>query len=287
MRRVFKSASVLLTFLLHPTNSNGQVSQNLLSESQPQWELGAGFITLNTPDYPGSNNNRLRVVPFPYYIYRGKYFRADDEGTRARLLSSKRHETGLSFGFNFPVNSGDNPSRQGMPNLDALISIGPRVLFRLFPGGSNHKLNFSFATRWVFSSKFSFSDLFRAQGLSFEPRLSYWYYWSEYRITFFTSFGCEFGTSRYTGFFYNVDPLYQTPERPTHTSKAGLIESSISGGLGKRINDKLFLFTGVSHRNLDWAANKNSPLVETKNNLGFIFGLVWTFLESEEEVVRL
>ena len=44
------------------------------------------------------------------------------------------------------------------------------------------------------------------------------------------------------------------------------------------------MFSGTSWRNLGWAANKNSPLMETQNNIGFIFGLVWTFYESEETV---
>ncbi len=278
---------VLLFSLLLTLPSFGQVSQNLLDEEQPQWEAGVGVITLNIPDYPGSNNNRVRILPFPYYIYRGKYFRADDEGTRARLLSSKRHETGMSFGINFPVKSNDNPSRVGMPDLDALVSFGPRLLFRFLTDVPKHKLNLSFATRAVFSTKFSFNNLFKAEGLSFEPRVNYWYRFLDSGYTVFTTLGVEFGSAKYARYFYDVSPNYVTASRPRFDAHAGLIETSIAAGFGKELSRTLFLFAGASMRNLDWATNKDSPLVESRNNTGFLVGLVWTLIESDEKVVRL
>ncbi len=264
-----------------------QVTQNVMSESQPQYEIGAGIITLNIPDYPGSDNNRVRAVPFPYYVYRGRYLRSDDEGTRARFLSSRRYETGLSFGFNFPVNSGDNPVRRNMPDLDALMAIGPRILFRFLNDQPNHRLNLTFGARAVFSTKFSFDNLLRAEGFSFVPRVSYWYRWRNSQTTLFSSFSVEFGTSKYTGFFYNVPARLATNDRPEYTAKAGLVETSLTAGIGQQINDNLFLFTGGSWRNLDLAANADSPLVAAKDNLGFILGVVWTFFESEEKVQPL
>ena len=277
----------LFSFLCFQESLFAQVSQNFLTDSLPQYEIGAGLITLNVPDYPGSNNNRVRVVPFPYYVYRGKYLRSDDEGTRARLLSSKRYETGFSFGFNFPVNSGDNPSRQGMPDLDALISLGPRLLFRFLTDTPNHKLNFTLAARAVFSTKFSFNNLFRAEGFSYEPRLNYWYRWQQSKVTFFSSLSFDFGSAKYGQFFYNVSPDYVTPARPYYSAKAGLTESSFALGFGQEVHKNFFAFCGSSIRNLDWAANKSSPLVETNNNLGFILGVVWTFYESPEKVTRI
>jgi hypothetical protein len=213
--------------------------------------------------------------------------RADDEGTRARLISSRRFETGLSFGFNFPVNSGDNQVRQNMPDLDALFSFGPRLLYRLLTESKNHKLNLSFATRAVFSTKLSFDNLLRSEGFAFEPRINYWYRWQDSQTTIFSSFGVEFGTSKYASFFYDVPTQFQAPNRQQYTAKAGLIESSFSLGLGQSLSPHVFLFAGGSIRNLDWAANRESPLVAQKNNLSFILGLVWTFLESEEKVQRL
>ena len=277
----------MLPVLFFAISVHAQVSQNFLTDSLPEYEIGAGAIGLNTPDYPGSENNRFRVVPFPYYIYRGKYIRSDDEGTRARLLSSKRHETGVSLGFNFPVNSEDNLARKGMPNLDAVFAFGPRLLLRFLTDVPNHRLNFTLAARAIFSSKFSFNNLFRAEGFDIEPRLAYWYRWQKSKTTVFSSCGVSFASQKANAFFYDVAPEFSTPTRNTYTSHAGLVESSVSIGLGQEITKKWFFFTGTSWRNLDNSSNLASPLLVSRNNYGVILGVVWTFYESENKVEKI
>ncbi len=277
---------VLIFSLFFAQLSLAQVSANTLSDSQPQYELGAGLLLLNVPDYPGSSNNRFRAIPFPYYIYRGEYIRSDDEGSRARILSSKNHEFGLSFSFNFPVRSGNNPSRLGMPDLDSLMSVGPRVLLRLLNDPhSSHKLNLTLAARANYSS--DFHQRFRAEGMSFEPRLNYWYRFEAQKLTIFSGLGFEFGTVEINRFFYDVPVEFSNPSRPVYNSQSGLVESSASLGVGASLSSSVFLFASTSFRNLDWAANHESPLVETRNNQAYILGLIWTFYESEELVKKL
>jgi outer membrane scaffolding protein for murein synthesis (MipA/OmpV family) len=274
-------------FVLFVTHSNGaraQVSQNFLKKTMPRYELGVRTLLLNLPDYPGSNNNKYRVVPFPHYIYRGDHLRADDEGTRARFYTSKYHETGISFTFNFPVTSTTDSARREMPDLDGLVAIGPRILLRIIEGASNQKFNFSLATRAVFSSKFSFNNLLRDQGFSIEPRLRYWNRFTDTKTTFYSSLGFEFGSAKYSRYFYEVLPIYSTQTRPRYQARAGLIETIVAAGVGQAIHPQLYLLFDASWRNLDWSANKNSPLIETHNNLGVSIGIVWTFYESDQTV---
>ena len=40
-------------------------------ERLPKWELGAGLAAASFPDYPGSDQNRSLVLPYPSVIYRG------------------------------------------------------------------------------------------------------------------------------------------------------------------------------------------------------------------------
>jgi MipA family protein len=248
--------------------------------------LGAGGITINTPDYPGSNNNQFRFIPFPYVIYRGEYLRTDDEGTRARILASKRHETGLSFGLNFPVKSTNNLSRLGMPNLDALVSIGPRFLFRLISNQPHFRLNLSLATRAVFST--NFKSRFQEQGILIDPSMNFWYRFFDTKTTVFSRIGLEFGSVKYNRYFYEVPINYVTPSRSSYQAQAGLIEASLSLGMGQNLlRDDLFIFVSSSWKNLDNAINRYSPLVATKNNMSFIFGIVWTFYESESKVMAI
>lgn len=277
----------LVTFLmmLNSSAAFAQVSQNFLRDEQPQYELGAGLIMLNVPDYSGSSNNRIRFVPFPYYIYRGKYLRADDEGTRARLLTSKYHETGLSFSFNFPVRSGNNPTRAGMPDLDTLVGLGPRFLFRLLADETHQRLNLTFSVRAMFSVD---ADLhLTARGVSLQPGLNYWRKLRKTELTFFSGLNFEFGSAENNQFFYQVDPVFATPERPAFHAQAGLVESSLSMGFGYNIVNNVFIFSSGSWRNLDLAKNRESPLVASRDNLAVVFGLVWTFYESKAKVLRL
>ena len=275
---------VTLILALSPA-ALSQVSQNFLKTEQPQYELGAGFIMLNVPDYSGSSNNRLRIVPFPYYIYRGKYLRSDDEGTRARLLTSKYHETGLSFSFNFPVRSGNNPARFGMPDLDTLMGLGPRLLFRLITDESHQRLNLTLSARVMFSLDRDLKTMTR--GLSLQPGLNYWKKFKNTDLTLFSALNVEFASAENNQFFYQVDPQYLTPDRPSFHAQAGLVESSISMGLGYNIMDNVFIFSSGSWRNLDLAKNRDSPLVVSRNNFAAVFGLVWTFYESQAKVLRL
>ena len=276
--------SLALIFLTQPSLTLAQVSQNTMDQAPPQYELGLGVLFLNTPDYPGSENSQLRWIPFPYYIYRGEYLRADDEGTRARLLSSQRFETGVSLGFNFPVDSADNAPRQGMPDLDTLLSIGPRLLYRLITGSPRHKLNLVLATRGVFSTQWRFSHLLQGQGLVFDQGLNYWYRWNRSKTTFFSALGMEFGTAKYARFFYNVPQTLATASRPEYVARPGLMETSLSLGLGQQLSREWFMFLGGSLRSLEGASNQESALVVNRYNFSFILGFVWTLFESPEKV---
>lgn len=282
-----RSLVFLLLLLILPPKTWAQVSRHFLSQSQPQYELGVGTIMINTPNYPGAKHTLLRAVPFPYYIYRGKYLRSDDEGTRARLLAAKKYETGLSFSYNFPVHSEDNPARKGMPDLDGIIAVGPRFLYRFLTHTGHQRLNLSIAARAVFSSKFSFTNLLKAQGYLMEPRVGYWYRWTKSQTTFYSSLGLEFGSAKYNQYFYNVSDSDVTALRSRYHARSGLVQIYTSIGLGQRITPRLFTFLGASYRNLQAAANNASPLVESKENMAFIFGLVWTFFESEAQVQPL
>ena len=46
---------------------------------QPLWELGIGAGWLHLPHYRGSDQSRDWLLPIPYFVYRGEFFRADRE----------------------------------------------------------------------------------------------------------------------------------------------------------------------------------------------------------------
>ena len=248
--------------------AEAQVSSNFLDETQPRHELGFILIGLQTPFYPGAKQSKFRFFPFPFGIYRGDVLRADDEGTRARLINPTSYELGISLDFNFPVDSEDTNLRKGMPSLDSVIQIGPRFLYRFLTDNPLQKLNLSLAVRGAAST--NFKSRFTGRGIAFEPQVSFWNRWPGIETTFFSYFSLSISSSELNSYFYDVDNSYVNTQRSPYTAKAGLIETTLGMGFQRNITDRISAFTAGSYRNLNWSANKDSPLVETKDNIGFV-----------------
>ena len=53
---------------------------------KPLWELGVGLAFLQLPDYRGSDENRLYLLPYPYFIYRGDIVQVDQERVSGRIF---------------------------------------------------------------------------------------------------------------------------------------------------------------------------------------------------------
>ena len=52
---------------------------------RPLWEAGAGVTVLDFPDYRGSDERHTLVLPIPYLVYRGEFFKSDHESVRGVL----------------------------------------------------------------------------------------------------------------------------------------------------------------------------------------------------------
>lgn len=273
---------ILWLSFIFASSVSAQIARNFEAEQRPVYEIGAGMAGFELPDYAGSKNSQFRWFPFPYVIYRGEILRADDEGTRAKLNASKIFELGLSFGFNFPVESNQNAARMGMPDLDAVVGLGPQIMFRFFTDNQKHKLNLTFGLRAMASVNERVQST--QQGAVFEPSLAYWRYIGSKKTILFFSVESEFGDSRYNNYFYRVAEAFATTDREAYEAKAGLIKNSLIAGISHSFTPKLNTFIGAFHNDLNHAANAQSPLVETRHNNGFLVGLFWLFAESEETI---
>jgi outer membrane protein len=125
MRLVAVAAGGLAAALLCPAGR---------AEQLPLWEVGAGVAYARLPDYRGSDEAHGYVLPFPYLVYRGDFFKADREGMRALFFSSKYAELDFSAGATVPVNSTRNRARAGMPDLRPTVA-GGRWNLGLLAGG--------------------------------------------------------------------------------------------------------------------------------------------------------
>ena len=118
---------------------------------EPLYELGIAGGLGELPDYPGSDQKRIRYLVLPYFIYRGKVFRSDQkEGMRARFIRNEDIDLDMSAAGSFPASSADNDARRGMPDLDWLMELGPRLEVLLSRLNGRGRFRFLLPARAVF-----------------------------------------------------------------------------------------------------------------------------------------
>lgn len=274
---------LFILFSLHSLSALAQITKSLDGQSDPLWEAGAGLVTALTPAYPASEDSNEFVIPFPTFFYRGKILRADEEGgARGRFFKTENFEINLSIGGSLPANSKDVSVREGMPDLDTMIELGPGLLATLWKkkGVQNYKLGLNVPLRTAFAV--DFFDV-QEQGLVFNPLL---YFVTENifgsRVFTFTGISSVVASQKFHQYFYQVDPQFTTSTRASYDAQSGYLGTTLSQGFSKLIFKNMNAFFGVSYSNHKGAANKNSPLFKEEHNFSAALGFVWWLYESKE-----
>jgi outer membrane scaffolding protein for murein synthesis (MipA/OmpV family) len=248
--------------------------------NQPLWEAGIGAAAFSTPAYPGADDRNNRVLALPYLIYRGKVFRADQNGIGARLLNDDRLELDVGFAGSLPAHSDDVEARRGMPDLGTLVEFGPRVKYKFADLGEQGRLRFELPLRAVIEAR---SGL-RRQGWTMEPRLVWEKRGEAARWTMEAQLGAVFGDERINRYFYEVAPQYATAERPAYRAGSGLmlVRTGLFGTV--RLNPDLRMFGFVRYETYAGAANQDSPLMKKNTGASAGIGFAWTFARSAARV---
>jgi outer membrane scaffolding protein for murein synthesis (MipA/OmpV family) len=209
----------------------------------PLWEAGLGAATFSTPAYPGADDRNNRFLALPYLIYRGKIFRADQNGIGARLVNDERFEFDIGFAGSLPAHSDDVDARRGMPDLGTLVEFGPRVKYKFADLGEQGRLRFELPLRAVIEAH---SGL-RRQGWTMEPRLVWEKRGEAARWTMEAQLGAVFGDERINRYFYEVGPQYATADRPAYKADSGLmlVRTGLFGTV--KLNPDLRLFGFVRY----------------------------------------
>jgi outer membrane scaffolding protein for murein synthesis (MipA/OmpV family) len=251
---------------------------------KPLWELGAGLALLQMPDYRGSDKNRLYVLPYPYFIYRGDVLKIDRERISGRIFKTDRLVLDFSFFGQVPVKSSDNDARRGMPDLDPTVEAGPSLNIMLLDNRQDdYKLNLTLPVRAGFSTNFS---SLRHEGWVFSPRLVFEKndLIPKTGVKLGISFGPIFADSAYNGYYYSVEPVYASASRPAYSAGAGYSGSSLTLGLNKEYKQLVFNIF-VSADFLHGAVIEDSPLVKTKYSAMSGFTVSWIFRKSARSVM--
>jgi outer membrane scaffolding protein for murein synthesis (MipA/OmpV family) len=246
----------------------------------PLWEAGAGIGATTLPHYRGSDQSRTWVLPVPYLVYRGESLKVDDDRRPRGLLSDKVE---LEFSLSGSPPAKDNDARRGMPDLDATLEIGPSLNIALFRSEDRmEKLELRLPVRTVIASDFSH---FRHAGWIFQPNLN-----MDFKNVLGNR-GWNLGLQssliytdrRYNRYFYAVDPIFATVDRPAFSPGGGYAGTAVIAALSKRF-PSYWVGAFVKWDSVAGAVFADSPLVRTRSNLSGGLGIAWILGASSAKV---
>ncbi len=242
-----------------------------------EWELGGGVAGFDVPLYVGSAQSKQYLLPVPYAKLTSRYLEVDD-GIRGIFFTSPYVRLDISADIGVPVSSDDSEVRRGMPNLDAVLQLGPslKITFSGSRRGKN-ELRLELPVRTAIATDIKSTENI---GWVFEPRFVY-----EQRrknkqgLSYLAAFGLQYSTSDYHAYYYDVEPQFVTSERVFFESDKGysglLTDLSAAWRQGE-----IIYWVFLRYRNLNGAVFENSPLVEQSDYLLAGAGVTWVFAQS-------
>jgi outer membrane scaffolding protein for murein synthesis (MipA/OmpV family) len=247
-----------------------------MSRELPLWEVGVGLFPSTFPAYRGSEDQQYFLLPFPYLVYRGDYLRMDREGLRARLFDTDRVQLNISVNASAPARSDDSSAREGMPDLDPTVEIGPSLNILLAELADKHSLKMKLPVRSVIATDLGGTE---QAGWIFNPHLKL-----ESEDVFGgwdagLSLGPLFGNGKYHAYYYAVDPQYATETRPAYSASGGYSGTLAQASLSRRFN-RIWMGGFIRYDNLSGAKFEDSPLLETDHSLMAGIAIAWIFKRS-------
>jgi MipA family protein len=252
------------------------------TELRPEWEIGAGFAAIDFPVYRGANDRRSYLLPIPYFVYNGEVLQINRERMRGLIFRNDGIEMDISVNGSVPANSSDSIARQGMPNLDATLEIGPSLNFHLYYAEDKQtNLDLRMPLRSVTASDFS---RFQNVGWLFQPQLNLDIHniaHSGWNLGLLGS--VIFSDQRYNQYFYDVSAQYATQTRPAYSANGGYAGAQFIVALNKR-HDGYWTGGFVKWDDLSGAVFADSPLVERKQYFTIGFAVTWVLGKSDKMV---
>lgn len=251
-------------------------------EELPLWELGLGLGGLHQPYYIGTKQTRTFAFPVPVPIYRGDFFKSDDEGIRAELFNTERLKLEFSMDFNLAIDSDEIDLREGMEDIDSRLQIGPSMEVKL--AKTDH-------SQWLLNLPIRASigiggDGIDESGFTFAPNVTYFrdFNWSGKPWRAGVALGPQFGSKDYQNLYYGVDQQFATETRATYDADSGYAGSRLLMTLRSQNRERLWVWF-VRYENISGATFEDSPLVET--NDGLSIGLIFSkFLFKSKQTVK-
>ncbi len=247
------------------------------NQKLPLWEAGLFGFGLNQPAYPGAEDHTKRALVLPFFVYRGRYFRADRGSVGVRALKTPRVELDVGFSGSLGSHSSDIAVRSGMPDLGTLIEFGPRMKVNL---GDTDQTRPHSILQFPLRDVIDVSHGFRSRGIAFEPQWVAETTLPEGRF-FSATLGALFGDQSLNDMLYGVAPEYVTATRSGYTAKAGLIALRAGLRVSHKLSSAARIFYLLRVESLRGAVNRESPLFRRDVGWSVGVGFAWTLFRSE------
>ncbi len=251
------------------------------AEQQPLVEFGVLGAVATLPDYTASAQNHWHALPVPYLIYRGEYFQLAANSLRGILLKTDR--VNLDVSASGAVSNHDDEARVGMPGLDYMGQIGPRLNVLLARDATFGKIDFELPLRAVFSTDFK-SVAYR--GLVLSPEIG------DTHENFMNSggtlklwIGPEFGTARFMDYFYAVAPQFVIPDRPQYNAHGGYLGSHLDVTYRHPIGQRASVIGYFGPELNTGATNQASPLFKKQYGISAGFAISYSFYQSDAKAL--
>lgn len=250
------------------------------AEQKPLWEFGMGLGAIGFADYRGADTAHVYPIPVPYFVYRGKFFKAGHEGLRGLLFNREFAELNISVNATTPVRS--SSARKGMPGLKPTVELGPSLDLHLWHTADRHlKLDFRLPLRAALTIESSPTAI----GWVFSPHLALdiadigghagW--------NFGMLAGPLFADSRYHQYFYSVAPQFGTAQRPAYSATGGYAGSQALAAISKRFPG-FWVGAYARHDALAGAVFASSPLVRRNSYWSAGIAIAWMISKSSHLV---
>ncbi len=278
MRQFF--VLVLLALWVGAALGSERSDQAAASEARslPLWEAGVGLGALRFPDYRGADQSQFHLLPMPAFVYRGEQLQVDDRGLRGLLFDSERVILDISLDGAVPVDSSQNGARQGMPDLDGAVEVGPSLKFILVDR-QPWELRLNLPWRQVYSTDFR---RIKARGSLFHPHLSL-----DHRRDWNLglSLGPLYASRPFHDYYYGVDEAYATEDRPAYRASGGYSGMRYTLSLSRRF-ERFWVGSYLRYDDLSRVAFRDSPLLRQDDAWMGGASMVWFFHQSERRVAR-
>ena len=219
-------------------------------------DLGFGAGAMFYPDYLGSENNNVLLIPYPYINYTSENLSIDKDGLEKKLFEISDFSLELSASGSLPVKS--SGARAGMSDLDPALELGTALIYNAYQS-KNLSLKLDAPLRAVLSTDWNSVNY---RGYIYELRAELEYNYQNYLFQLHT--GGVWGDKKYHNYLYGVGTNDVTATRSFYQGKAGYSGYKTSMGVSKKFQN-IWAGTFVRHYNLNNSSYQDSPL-KTKNS---------------------